>query len=196
MFLFRGSHQLYQHLDSFILKLYSSCAALEFQILSKSLPEEIHSTHFRTAFTLPPPRPHLLVYSSSSLLTYQDPSFLLHFSPWCSVQRQPVHASHLVCCSRLIWLTVRTAHPIVFAVPSVDRLGPCSEQTRKEADSDFSGVLGYFFLLITFGRNAILHLPIITSFVVLGQVFRLRLFFFRHGLPSLGPRFWGLGEVG
>ena len=57
--------------------------------------------------------------------------------------------------------------------------------------------IGVLFLsfLITFGRNVILHLPVIASFVALGQIFELRFFLSRHGLPSLGALLGELGEV-
>lgn len=59
------------------------------------------------------------------------------------------------------------------------------------------GSIWIFFLsfLITFGRNIVLHLPVITSFVALGQIFKLRLFLGRHGLPSLRTFLRELGEV-
>lgn len=59
------------------------------------------------------------------------------------------------------------------------------------------GSIWIFFLsfLITFGRNIVLHLPVITSFVALGQILKLRLFLGRHGLPSLRTFLRELGEV-
>lgn len=57
--------------------------------------------------------------------------------------------------------------------------------------------IGIFFLslLVTFGRNIILHLPVIASFVTFCHIFKLGFFLGRHGLPSLGTFLGELSEV-